>query len=149
MAYATIDDLISVDPTIKDYGVLDWTAELTQAEDEVNRLLVVRWWPTYKKQGRIDIRYSQLQVLMKPELLDPTQWTKATVYYALGYLIAPKLTKFEPESDRFQEMMKYWAGRFEHEFDLCLREGVRYDANEDSTFSDNEKIPDVYLRLRR
>jgi len=45
--------------------------------------------------------------------------------------------------------MEYFAGRFEHEFDLCLREGVRYDANDNEVFEDVERVPDVFLRLKR
>lgn len=149
MAYATITNLREVEPTIEDYGVLDWDAELARSEIEINRLLSVRWWPTYQKQGRSDIRYSNLALLIDTTLLDESQWTQATVYHALAYHICPKLTKFEAEPDRFREMMEYYRGRFEHEFDLCLREGVRYDFNEDSTFQDVERVPDTFLRLRR
>ncbi|CAB4153484.1 hypothetical protein UFOVP641_1, partial [uncultured Caudovirales phage] len=39
MAYATLDDLLLVEPTITDYGVLDWDAELARSEVEVNRIL--------------------------------------------------------------------------------------------------------------
>ena len=149
MAYATIDDLLEVEPTVTDYGVLDFAAELAKSETEINRLLTVRWWPTYLKNGRTDIRYSNLAVLMEVDKLDPTQWTQATVYHALAYHICPKLTKFEAEPDRFREMMEYFAGRFEHEFDLCLREGIRYDANDNDVFEDVERVPDVFLRLKR
>lgn len=149
MAYATITDLVEVEPTIVEYGVLDWDAELAKSEIEVNRLLTVRWWPVYQKQGRNDIRYSNLALLMETDKLDPTQWTQATVYHALAYHICPKLTKFEAEPDRFREMMDYYRGRFEHEFDLCMREGVRYDINSNDVFEDVERVPDTFLRLRR
>ena len=149
MAYATINDLLEVEPTVTDYGVLDFDAELAKSEIEINRLLTVRWWGSYLKNGRTDIRYSNLALLMDATLLDPTQWTQATVYHALAYHICPKLTKFEAEPDRFREMMAYFAGRFEHEFDLCMREGIRYDANNNDEFEDVERVPDVFLRLRR
>lgn len=148
MAYATIQDLLDIDPTITEYGVLDFDAELAKSETEVNRLLSIRWFPSYHK-NRTDIRYSDLAVLMDTSKLDPTQWTKATCYHALAYHIAPKLTKHEADPDRFRMMMDYYEKRFEDEFDLCLREGVRYDANDDSVFQDVEKTADVFLRLRR
>jgi hypothetical protein len=149
MAYATIADLLEVEPTITDYGVLDWDTELAKSESELNRILTVRWWPIYQKQGRQDIRYSNLALLMDITRLDPEQWTKATVYHCLAYHICPKLTKFESEPDRFRNMMEYYQGRFEHEMDLCMREGVRYDSNDDSTFQAAERVPDTFLRLRR
>jgi hypothetical protein len=148
MAYATLDDLLDVDPHITDYGVLQWDTELAKSEEEINRLLSVRWFPSYQK-GYTDIRYSNLAVLMDEDKLDPTQWTKATVFHALAYHICPKLTKFEAEPDRFREMMDYYKARFEDEFDLCLRQGVRYDANDDNVYQDVEKTPDVFLKLRR
>jgi len=149
MSYATIDDLLVVEPTILEYGELNWDSQLAQSETEINRVLSVRWWPQYQKQLRVDITIRGDFVLMDTTKLDSTQWTKATVYHALAYHICPKLTKFEPDSDRFMEMMKYYQGRFEHEMDLCIREGVHYDIDDDGIFSNDEKQPDTYLRLRR
>lgn len=149
MAYATLNDLLEVEPTILEYGELNWETQLAQSEVEVNRVLGVRWWPQYQKQLRIDITIRGDFVKLDATKLDPTQWTKATVYHALAYHICPKLTKFEPDSDRFGEMMKYYQGRFEHEMDLSIREGVHYDIDDDGIFTDEESQPDTYLRLRR
>jgi hypothetical protein len=46
-------------------------------------------------------------------------------------------------------MMKYYAGRFEHEMDLILREGVRYDLDDDNSFERTETGRIDTLRLRR
>jgi hypothetical protein len=146
MAYATLDDLLQVEPLIQDYGVLDWDTELARSETEINRLLTVRWWPTYRKN------YDSLTgvpSLIDSTKLDDTQWTQATVYHALAYHICPKLTQFAPDRDKFREMMDYYSGRFEHEMDLCMREGVRYDTDGDNTFETAEKQPGVNLRLVR
>lgn len=150
MAYATLDDLLQVEPTIQDFGILDWDAELARSETEVNRILAVRWWPGYANKGRYnDITHLSGSPIMDVSKLDPTQWRQATVYHAMAYHICPKLTKFEPDQDRFQVMMDYYARRFEHEMDLCIRESVRYDENADGEFSDSERVQDTSLRLRR
>jgi hypothetical protein len=127
MAFADIDDLLLVEPLIQDYGVLDWDAELARSETEVKRVLKVRWWGAYAKSLGIstDIDFT---------LLDDAQWTQATVYHALAYHISPKLTQFQPDQDKFQVMMEYYQGRFEHEMDLCIREGVKYDVDNDNTY---------------
>jgi hypothetical protein len=146
MAYATLDDLLQVEPLIQDYGILDWDVELARSETEINRVLSVRWWPTYRKN------YDSLTgvpSLLDTAKLDDTQWTQATVYHALAYHICPKLTQFSPDRDKFREMMDYYSGRFEHEMDLCQREGVRYDTDGDNTFETAEKQPGVSLRLVR
>lgn len=142
MAYATIDDLLIVEPTITDYGVLDWDAELARSESEVNRVLKVRWYQSYAKKFAVTAEFD-------PTLLTASQFTQATIYHALAYHICPKLTQFSPEEDKFSVMMKYYAGRFEHEMDLILREGVLYDLDDDGTVEAIEKDPVVSLRLRR
>lgn len=145
MAYATFDDLKQVEANIDEYGVLDWDTELARSESEINRVLKVRWYPSYQKRFP-----SIINVDMDPTLLDPTQFTQATVYHALAYHIAPKLTQFSGgEPDKFQVMMQYYQGRFEHEMDLILREGVRYDLDDDGTVENTEKRSVNPLRLVR
>lgn len=145
MAYATLDDLLQVEPTIQEYGVLEWDAELARSENEVNRVLKVRWYQAYQKAHP-----SLIAVDFDATRLDPTQFTQATVYHAMAYHICPKLTQFSgAEPDKFQVMMDYYRGRFEHEMDLVLREGVRYDADDDSTFESTEIKSVTPMRLVR
>jgi hypothetical protein len=144
MAYATTEDLIQVEPTITDYGVIDFDVELARSEAEINRVLKVRWFQTWlKTQANIKEFDSTL--------LTPSQWTMATVYHALAYHICPKLTKFENQGaeDNFQVRMNYYQGRFEHEMELCLREGVKYDANDDGVTEANETRSVHPLRMVR
>lgn len=134
MAYATFDDLKQVEPTIDEYGVLDWDLELARSETEINRVLKVRWYASYQKAHP-----SIINVAMDTTLIDPTQFTQATIYHAMAYHITPKLTQFSgAEPDKFQVMMQYYQGRFEHEMDLILREGVRYDLDDDNTYESSE-----------
>lgn len=144
MAYATFDDLKQVEPTIDEYGVLDWDVELARSETEINRVLKVRWYLAYQKAHP-----SIINTEFDSTLLDPTQFTQATVYHALAYHICPKLTQFAPEQDKFSVMMNYYQGRFEHEMDLILREGVRYDLDDDGTVERTEKQSVTPLRLVR
>jgi hypothetical protein len=143
MAFADIDDLLQVEPTIQDYGVLDWDTEIARSETEVKRVLKVRWWLAYAKGRGIttDIDFTRL---------DDAQWTQATVYHALAYHITPKLTQFQPDQDKFQVMMDYYRGRFEHEMDLCIREGVKYDVDNDNTYEYKTEVQGRDLqRLKR
>lgn len=142
MAYATIDDLMVVEPTITDYGVLDWEAELLRSENEINRILKVRWFLSYKKAKNSLAEFDST-------LLTSSQFTQATIYHALGYHIFPKLSAFTEAVDVFERKMQWYQGRFEHEMDLILREGVLYDLDEDGTVERTEKEPVVSLRLRR
>ena len=145
MAYADFDDLKQVEPTIDEYGVLEWDTELARSENEINRVLKVRWYQAYQKAHP-----SIATVEMDTTLIDPTQFTQATVYHSLAYHICPKLTQFSgAEPDKFQVMMQYYQGRFEHEMDLILREGVRYDLDDDSSYERTETQSVKPLRLVR
>ena len=148
--FATLADLLEVDPSIQDYGVLDFEAELSKAQDDVVRLLKVRWWPMYSSRARtLDIAIVGAGPILDETKLDSTQWTKATVFKALADHIGPKLSKFEEVPDRFRNQMDYYAQRFEVEFDLCVREGVRYQIDNDPAFNEAESASDTTLRLRR
>lgn len=145
MAYATLNDLLQVEPTIQNYGVLDWDTELERSESEINRVLRVRWYQDYQKKHSSIINED-----LDTTRLDPGQFTQATVYHCLAYHICPKLTQFSgAEPDKFQVMMQYYQGRFEHEMDLILREGVRYDLDQDSTYERTETGKKDTLRLVR
>lgn len=145
MAYATYDDLKQVEPTIDEYGVLDWDVELARSETEINRVLKVRWYQAYQKAHP-----SLINIAFNTTLLTATQFTQATVYHALAYHIAPKLTQFSgAEPDKFQVMMDYYSKRFEHEMDLILREGVEYDIDDSGTVSVSESAAVNSLRLKR
>ena len=142
-AYATLNDLLEVEPSIQEYGILDWDNELSKSTKEVQRILSVRWWPTVITQFGTSAKPK-----MDATLLTADQWTQATVYHALAYHICPKLTQFEPNNDKFQVMMNYYSARFDSEMDLAIREGVEYDADESGTISITENAQQT-LRLRR
>lgn len=142
MAHATLNDLLEVEPTIQDYGVLDWDTELERSTQEVNRILNVRWYLPYARSKNTSQAFD-------PERLNSAQLTQACVYHALAYHIAPKLTNFDPEQDVFSVMMKYYEGRFEHEMELVITEGVQYDLNLDGEVQASEVKAGPRLRLQR
>lgn len=148
MAFATLEALLTVDATIQDYGIQDWDQELAKAEADVTKIIKVRWWPTFLKEKRVALQAADGYEI-NTALLDPTQWTDVTCYYALAYYILPKLSKFEANADRFRNMMDYYASRFEALMDLELRSGVRYDVDHDSQFESVETVPTSSLRLVR
>jgi hypothetical protein len=143
MAFATLNDLLQVEPTIQDYGVLDWDFELARSQTELIRIIQVRWFQTFKSRNP--------SAIFDATLLTDSQWTMACVYHAMAYHICPKLTQFSQSGneDKFQVMMEYYAGRFEHEFDLVVRLGVEYDLDDSGTVSTTEKESLTQLRLVR
>ena len=86
---------------------------------------------------------------MDSTLLTDSQFTRTAVFHVLAYYILPKLAKFDPDGDRFENMMKHYKSRFEEEFNLVLKDGVEYDLNNDNVVGISEKASTEFMRLVR
>ena len=146
---ATISDIEEFEPDILSFGIPDFDAEITKAQNDVFRDLRIRWWPTYMI-GLYDIsRLNTGQTEPDEDLYTASQLTRACVYHALGFHVYPKLAKFEPDQDLFERKMEFYRKEYEREIDLVLRDGVEYDADSSGTVDNAEKEPTHYLRLKR
>ena len=148
MAYSTDNDILEYMPDLFEYGIQDFADDHAKTQADIIRKLRIDWWPRQRLE-RFDIKVLNNNIEMDETLLTDSQFTRAAVFHVLAYYILPKLNKFEPEGDRFAEMMKYYKSRFDEEFDLVLRDGVDYDLNNDNIITDSEKAPNVFLRLVR
>ena len=146
---ANISDIEAYEPDITSFGIPDFDAELTKAQQDVFRDLRIRWWPT-RQQGLYDIKVLTTgQSEPDEDLYTASQLTRACVYQALGFHIYPKLAKFEPDQDLFERKMEFYRKEYERELDLVLRDGVEYDADSSGTVDNSEKEATHYLRLKR
>ena len=145
----TISDIQEYEVDILQYGIPNFTNEITRANADVVRDIRVKWWPT-QQIGVYDINYLGLnQQEMNEDLLTASQWTTAAVYQALGFHILPKLAKFEVDGDVFYNKMEFYRKEYDREFDLVTRDGVEYDLDSSGTVEDREKEPQNYLRLKK
>ncbi len=146
---ATISDIQEYEPDIQDFGIPEFSSEITKAQNDVFRDLRIRWWPTYMI-GKYDItRLTTNASEPDDDLYTASQLTRATCYNALGFHIYPKLAKFEPDQDLFERKMEFYRQEYERELDLVLRDGVEYDADSSGTVDNSEREPTHYLRLKR
>ena len=152
MAFAARTDLITYQPDIGDMGLSTGQLDtyVTQAIADVQRDIRNKWWSVYHSNQSRNRSYAG-GIEIDLTLLTDSQWTRATVYRCLGYYVCPSLTKFNAtgEEDRFQHMGRFYRERYEDEFADILRDGFEYDANDDSTISDAEKVAVHSLRLVR
>lgn len=149
MSFAVESDLLKYMPDALNFGVTNWDEALADAEADVKKLIKSRWFDremgVRPKGQRLGITTS----VWDPQRLDDTQWTKATVYRAISEYIMPVLSNFRPEGDAFREQIEFYEEKFEKEFNLELEFGVRYDMDNDDTFSDSEKFEVDTGRLYR
>ena len=148
MSFATNEDLVDIYPTAMDHGVADWTAELAQAQGDVETLIKSRWFNREFSQNT-KYRSAPIAPVYNPALLTESQWTRATCYRALACYILPKLSTFRPEGDSFREQLNFYSNRFDEEFNLQLGAGVEYDYNDDGSVSDGEKYAVAQDRMYR
>jgi hypothetical protein len=147
-AFATIDDVLTYEPDIQNFGIHEWDTALTNAQFDVERYLRIHWWPT-QQIGKYDITVIGLNSEMDADLLTASQFTRAAVFCALAYYIYPQLSKFEPDLDIFQMKMDYYKSRYQEEIQAVIQDGVEYDIDDDGTVTDVEKEPAYFLRLQR
>lgn len=144
----TIQDIQQYEPNILEYGIDDFNTELSLAARDVERELRIKWYPT-QQIGRYDITLVGTYSEMDADLLTASQFTRAVVYYALGYHIMPKLSTFTVEEDIFERKMKYYREEWTREWQAVLQDGVEYDRDQSGTISNTEKESQNFLRLKR
>jgi hypothetical protein len=148
MAMSTDNDILEYMPDLYDYGIQDFADDHANTQADITRRLRIDWWPRMRSEI-FDIKVLSNSPEMDETLLTESQFTRAAVFHVLAYYILPKLNKFDPNGDRFAEMMKYYKTRFDEEFDLVLRDGVEYDRDDDGNITNSEKTPNVFMRLVR
>ena len=146
-AYSTDLDLLTYEPQIKDWGILDFTDEHDKSTDDVNRYLRIHWW------GRVSRTFETIKSSTSLEMditkLSSTQLKRSTIFHVIAYYILPKLTQHSAEPDRFRNMIDFYKSKWQEEIDLVLQDGVEYDADASGAVTDSEKQPVHFNRLVR
>jgi len=146
--FATDSDLLEYEPDIASYGIQQFTELHEKTYDDIIRLLRIEWWPR-ADYGRYDLSVVTGRPNMNEDLVLKSQFVRAACYHVLAYYIYPRLSTFDPQGDVFREKMAYYKEKFRDEFDLCLREGVKYDFDSSGTITDSEDDPVHFNRLVR
>ena len=149
--FSTDSDILEYEPDIKNFGIQDFGSSPNLHEktyDDIIRLLNIEWWPT-ARYGATDASVVGSNTKLSPSRLDATQFKRASVYYTLYYYIYPRLSSFDPDRDAFREKLDYYKEKFNEEFNLLLREGIRYDLDSDGSYSNSESQSFYNNRLIR
>ena len=149
MALITENDILEYVPDIHEYGIQDFSDMISKSENDIYRLLRIRWWPDVaSKIYDITLSDTSRYGEMDTNKLNPAELKRSTVYHVLGYYILPQLTKHEVDGDRFTNMIDFYKARFDEEFDLMIRE-LHYDFDSDGVFENKERVHREQLKLVR
>lgn len=151
--FSTDSDLTFYQPDILTFGIANFTSPNdyhAQAREDIERDLRIRWFSIYQKETYRDIALLNTTE-MDGTLLTDAQFKRASVYRVIGFYACSQLTKFNSNDnpDRFQVMMKHFQQLYGSEFELILRDGVEYDADDSGTVANAEKEPLHRLKLIR
>jgi len=137
MAFSTDANLLDYVPDILDLGIDSFNREHARAQADIERELRIGWWDKKGLSGEMNSAY-----------LTDSQFTRCSAYLVLWKYALPQLTNWV-EGDRFQSMISFYKARYGEELESILRDGVEYDADNDSVITDKEKQSLHHGRLTR
>lgn len=147
--YSTDADILEYEPTIKEFGIIDFTDYHSKSTADIQRLLRIQWWPRVSRNQTSSRYFNSTDLEMDNTKLTATQFTRAAAFHCLAYYILPQLTQHSAEADRFRMMIDFYRSKFQEEFDYILQDGIKYDFDGDGTVEDHEEQPVHYGRLVR
>ena len=146
----TISDVQEYQSDILEYGIQDFDNYFTKATNDILRMLQIDWWMVERSKGRgTDLTVGTAFADFDTTKLDYTQFTRMAVFVTLGRYVYPALASFQPEGDKFAELMKHYNQEADREFEFILRRGVRYDFDGDSVYQTEEQRPVNFGELIR
>lgn len=129
--YCTDADMVAKRPNILSLGVTNWDTIRQDADDYINKRLLVGWYrPAAVAKGLDPEFYS-----FDSTKVDVDQMNIPAVFKSLEFAYM-NLMKDSPEADGFERNMNMFAGEFEKAFDLEMALGLKYDWDNDGETSD-------------
>ncbi len=133
MAFSTDANLLDYVPDILELGIDSFNREHARAKADIERELRINWWDKKGLSGE-----------MNPAYLTDSQFTRCSAYLVLWKYALPQLTNWV-EDDRFQNMMDFYKARYGEELESILRDGIEYDADNDSVVTQEERKPYIMV----
>ncbi len=127
MAFSEDKDLQNLVPDILQLGIDTFSDEHDRAQNDIIRELRIGWWDKKGLSGELNSDY-----------LTDSQFTRCASYLVLWKYALPQLTNWV-DGDRFQSMITFYKSRYGEELDSILRDGIEYDADNDSVVTEDEK----------
>lgn len=127
MAFSSDKDLQNLVPDILQLGIDTFSDEHDRAQSDIIRELRIGWWDKKGLSGELNSAH-----------LTDSQFTRCASYLVLWKYALPQLTNWV-DGDRFQSMIAFYKSRYGEELDSILRDGIEYDADNDSVVTEDEK----------
>lgn len=142
--YCSESDLIKIRPKILELGVTDWTEQIAEASDIIDRAIEVKWYRRIAEENNVNWRTT----LFDRDMLKSasTQIKRVGCYKALE-LIFMYLMKHRAD-DAFEKEREMFSKLYKEEMHEVLLAGLDYDWDDDDLDSDEISVPRVRRLMR-
>jgi hypothetical protein len=145
-SYHDHEDLVKVRPDIMNYGVEDFSDQMEESEDIVERVIETQWYRNVALNYDIDWRSTPFDSTLL--LTATTQLRRVCVYKSLE-LIYLFLMKESKEPDAFERQCGTFKKLYQEEMSEVLRSGLDYDWDETGSLASDERLQPSVRRLYR
>lgn len=144
--YCTEDDLIKIRPNIMGLGVDDWSDQIEEAGNIIDRAIETFWYRRIAEEN--DINWRETTFDRNLLLSASTQLTRLGSYKTLErcYMFLAKDSK---EPDAFERQRELFKKMYDDELSDVLDAGVDYDWDESGAIVAGENIIPQVRRLVR
>jgi len=146
MPYCDEEDLRKIRPDILSYGQDDWSDQIQEASDTIDRLIVARWYN--KVAGDFGIDPYETEFDSDGLINAETQLTRVACYKSLE-LVYLYLMKDTAEADAFERQHKIFRDLFKEEIANVLDAGLDYDWDGSGAVTSDERQVPRYRRLSK
>jgi len=142
--YCSDSDLIKIRPRMLELGVTDWTPQIVEAGNIIDRAIEVKWYRRIAEENDVNWRTT----LFDRDLLksSDTQLTRVACYKSLE-LIFMYLMKHRAD-DAFEKEREMFSKLYKEEMREVLLAGLDYDWDDDDLDSDEIAVPRVRRLMR-
>ncbi len=128
MVYSTDEDVLKYQPYVFEHGVASFEAYHVDAAADINRDIENLWLPAqncFFDPRRAGYAVGEMARFFDPELLNPVQWMKSSVFKVLSAYILPSLAA-SVGGEGFIAMIAFYDRQYSREMQSVFTAGVQY-----------------------
>jgi len=142
--YCSESDLITIRPQILNLGVTDWTDQIEEAGNIIDRAIEVRWYRRIAEDNDVDWRETQFN---RDLLKSASTQVKRLACYKTLELAFMYLMKHRAD-DAFEKEREMFSKLYKEELQEVLLTGLDYDWEDDDLDTEEMLVPRIRRLMR-
>lgn len=142
--YCGEGDLIKIRPKMLELGVTDWSEQIAEAGNIIDRAIEVKWYRRIAEENNVNWRTTLFD---RDMLKSASSQIKRAACYKTLELVFMYLMKHRA-NDAFEKEREMFAKLYKEEINEVLLAGLDYDWDDDDLDSDEISVPRVRRLMR-